>query len=297
MESQLRPGLGEQVGQQRRTGPGRPGVVAVEDDDQVAGEPVSRRVTMRPVRSARAATAWSSVLCRWSWSPARSSASSGTTSCSRCRASWSGCWACGSHFTQSQLRSPPVTTATRTSSGACSTDSWSSSDWASPRVRGRGPSRLTTPAPRRSSQAAWPSTLSWARTSSAAAYWDRVSVSAVGSFWTGRCSPCAEGAAPVPTRRCRKSGSPGRRSHTRRRRVAMAHSRSGCGWCQASAARCAALSRSACLRTPARYSAYRSRCRYWLRRRLPLSCMRTPMVMPTDTTTKAMPSRIIHALP
>ncbi len=42
---------------------------------------------------------------------------------------------------------------------------------------------------------------------------------------------------------------------------------------------------------------YRSRWRNWLRRRLPRSCIRTPMVMPTETTTKAMPSRIIQARP
>ncbi|MEK8146534.1 hypothetical protein NKH18_50545 [Streptomyces sp. M10(2022)] len=120
-------------------------------------------------------------------------------------------------------------------------------------VRARGPSRLTTPDSRKSIQAAWPSTVLCSRTTSAAACSQLMSVSVVGSLAAGAVRLWASATVPLPTRRRRKSSSPGRRSHP----TAPGRDRPqpvGCGWRQASATRWPARIRSACLRTPARYS-------------------------------------------
>ncbi|WP_198347889.1 hypothetical protein [Plantactinospora sp. KBS50] len=62
---------------------------------------------------------------------------------------------CGSHFVHSHSPGPPDSTASPTSSGACSTASWQSNARASAAVRSGGPSTLSTPQPARSTTAGW----------------------------------------------------------------------------------------------------------------------------------------------
>ena len=178
--------------------------------------------------------------------------------------------ACGSHFAQSHRRPPPVLTATSTSSGACSTAIWQSSDRSQPGAVG-APSRLTTrrrAGPSRAGPDRAAGCVSRVRRAGAQGRPRRAGRSGAELQRRG------QRAAPGPDADPQEVGVAGRRSHTRRRRWAMASRRSGL----ATARRprpAGPGNRAGGLRTDARCARYRSRCRSWVARGWRI-CTRTP---------------------
>ena len=110
---------------------------------------------------------------------------------------------CGSHFTQSQSRlgSLASSTLTTVSEGLCSAATWATAHIATERHRSGLPAMPTTPTSR-----------SGMVTGTSGA------VQRSGPSWTSRVGSLivtSEGRSVVPIRRCRKSRSHGRRSHSR----------------------------------------------------------------------------------
>ena len=189
-----------------------------------------------------------------SWASAVSASSSAANTIRRAPAASvrPGCWACGSHFTQSQTgcRSGAATTTTSRSSGAWNVTSWPSAARARSSTGSRSPRNAIRLNARSDNAVGRSGTLEWARTnrrSAIALIGSRSSTGLVsgGTISTAsRCGPSAIRTSP-------KSSSVIRRSHSRRE-AAIDQSASGSGCRQVIAARCCSAARRVRLRICAR---------------------------------------------
>ena len=149
-----------------------------------------------------------------------------------------GCWAWGTHLSQSHSCAPvsSAQTAMRSSVGACQVRACTTMPRSSSRRASRGPSRVTRAKERMARATARSGTTPLTRVNRRRAAAESGSTSSSG--WdSGSCSSSASCWLPVPMRTVAKSGSCGRRSHSRSV-AARDSSANGSGCTQLSASRC-----------------------------------------------------------